>query len=66
MKYTKKTLDAIKDRPEDSVDQMNILEQVLSRGLSYKETVAMVTDFLMAGIDTVNLQLIFLLKNHNN
>lgn len=61
MKYTKKTLDAIKDRPEDSVDQMNILEQVLSRGLSYKETVAMVTDFLMAGIDTTSHVMAFLL-----
>jgi len=48
-------MEAVKNRPEDSDEPANILEQVLLRGLSNKETVAMVTDFLMAGIDTVGI-----------
>ena len=55
MKYIKKTMDDIEKRPEDSQELTTILEEVLVRGLSYKETVAMMIDFLMAGIDTVNI-----------
>lgn len=57
MKYVKKAMDDIKHRPEDSDERVSILGQVLLRGLSYPATVAMTIDFLMAGIDTVNLQI---------
>jgi len=60
IKYIEKTMEAVKNRPEDSDEPANILEQVLLRGLSNKETVAMVTDFLMAGIDTTSHSMGFL------
>ena len=64
LKYISKTMDDIKKRPADSEQDPSILEEILLRGMSPKDTIVTVIDLLMTGIDTVNIiQLNEILKN---
>nr|QST15056.1 CYP362A3 protein [Diaphanosoma celebensis] len=60
-KYIQKTMEKIKNRPEDSEQDPTILEELLSRGLSTEDAVVMVMDMLMAGIDTTSHSTSFLM-----
>ena len=55
LKYISKTMDDIKKRPADSEQDPSILEEILLRGMSPKDTIVTVIDLLMTGIDTVNI-----------
>lgn len=52
--YISKSMEDIKHKKDDSTtDELSILEQFFVRGMSLEETIVMVTDLLVAGIDTV-------------
>nr|QST15057.1 CYP362A4 protein [Diaphanosoma celebensis] len=61
LKYIHKTMEKIKNRPENSEEDPTILEELLSRGLSTEDAVVMVMDMLMAGIDTTSHSTSFLM-----
>lgn len=54
---------SIKNRSADSDDDISILEELLIRGMSLKDATVLVTDMLMAGIDTVRLEKCWILSN---
>ena len=54
IKYIQETVQNIQNRPADFEGEPTILEELLSRGLSLEDTVVMVIDMLMAGIDTTS------------
>ncbi|KAK2722001.1 hypothetical protein QYM36_002528 [Artemia franciscana] len=52
LKHINNAFDKLKNKPEGS--DVTILESILDRGLSIKDTVIMAMDLLMAGIDTTS------------
>ncbi len=59
-KYITKTMEKIDNRPENSEEDPTILEEFLARGMTPEDTVIMVIDMLMAGIDTTSHSTSFL------
>jgi len=47
------------ERSPDSVEDVGILDEILMRGLSPIDAIALVVDMMMAGIDTVIILLYF-------
>ena len=53
-------MEKIDNRPENSEEDPTILEEFLARGMTPEDTVIMVIDMLMAGIDTTSHSTSFL------
>ena len=58
LKYISKTIEDIKKRPVDSQEDPSILEEMLGRGMTPKDTIVTVIDLLMTGIDTVDIEIL--------
>jgi len=61
LRHIKRTMEKIDNRPADSEEVSTILEEFLAGGMTPEDTVVMVIDMLMAGIDTTSHSTSFLL-----
>lgn len=64
LKYIGKAMEDIKKRPllvnsEEDLSDPSILEEILGRGMTFKDTIVTVIDLLMTGIDTVGSQTLY-------
>ena len=55
MKYIRGAVESLEKRDEVTDEFMSILEDILSRGLSLKETMTVIMDLMLGGIDTVTI-----------
>lgn len=54
MKFIDKAADDLKNRPHDSNEELDsVLEEIIMRGLPYKDAATVVMDIMLGGIDTV-------------
>ena len=55
-------MEGIRNRAADSEEDPSILEEILLHGMSIQDAVVMMVDMLLAGIDTVTLNIINLIN----
>jgi len=58
MKYIGEATENLKSRPKDSDEEVSsFLDEILMKGMSYKDAAPLVMDTMLGGIDTASLKI---------